>query len=128
MCLMQGWVIIHDTVPLIELARTLATRLKWDARVVEIESNNDERLLICQKPFFKRQTSWFWVFQKETEKLDHSIGIHFAMLLMIIRLHHRMEDSKIFEQTERGKQNTEERNQTTFQWIPHKSCEAVRFT
>ncbi|KDP41393.1 hypothetical protein JCGZ_15800 [Jatropha curcas] len=53
----EGWVIIHDTAPLIESARALATRLKWDARVVEIESNSDERLLICQKPFFKRQAS-----------------------------------------------------------------------
>ncbi|KAJ9146445.1 hypothetical protein P3X46_028712 [Hevea brasiliensis] len=53
----EGWVIIHDAAPLIELARALTTRLKWDARVVEIESNSDERLLICQKPFFKRQAS-----------------------------------------------------------------------
>ncbi|XP_015882237.3 probable pectin methyltransferase QUA2 [Ziziphus jujuba] len=51
----EGWVIIHDRAPLIESARTLTTRLKWDARVVEIESTSDERLLICQKPFFKRQ-------------------------------------------------------------------------
>lgn len=51
----EGWVIIRDTAPLIESARTTITRLKWDARVVEVESNSDERLLICQKPFFKRQ-------------------------------------------------------------------------
>ncbi|KAF2291563.1 hypothetical protein GH714_025651 [Hevea brasiliensis] len=31
----EGWVIIHDAAPLIELARALTTRLKWDARVVE---------------------------------------------------------------------------------------------
>ncbi|XP_021284167.1 probable pectin methyltransferase QUA2 [Herrania umbratica] len=53
----EGWVIIHDTAPLIESARVLTTRLKWDARVVETESNSEERLLICQKPFFKRQAS-----------------------------------------------------------------------
>lgn len=53
--LLQGWVIIQDRAPLVESARALTTRLKWDARVVEIESNSDERLLICQKPFFKRQ-------------------------------------------------------------------------
>ncbi|KAJ4701351.1 S-adenosyl-L-methionine-dependent methyltransferases superfamily protein [Melia azedarach] len=54
----EGWVIIRDTASLIESARALTTtRLKWDARVVEIESNSDERLLICQKPFFKRQAS-----------------------------------------------------------------------
>ncbi|KAF9618522.1 hypothetical protein IFM89_002217 [Coptis chinensis] len=27
----EGWVILHDTAPLIETARALATRLKWDA-------------------------------------------------------------------------------------------------
>lgn len=53
----EGWVIIRDTAPLIESARALTTRLKWDARVIETESNSDERLLICQKPFFKRQAS-----------------------------------------------------------------------
>ncbi|XP_027363121.1 probable pectin methyltransferase QUA2 [Abrus precatorius] len=50
----EGWVIIRDTVPLIESARALTTRLKWDARVVEIASDSDQRLLVCQKPFFKR--------------------------------------------------------------------------
>ncbi|KAL9449975.1 hypothetical protein AB3S75_011834 [Citrus x aurantiifolia] len=53
----EGWVIIRDTARLIESARALTTRLKWDARVIEIERNSDERLLICQKPFFKRQAS-----------------------------------------------------------------------
>ncbi|KAK2984858.1 hypothetical protein RJ640_006607 [Escallonia rubra] len=53
----EGWVILRDTVAHIESARTLTARLKWDARVVEIESNSDERLLICQKPFFKRQAN-----------------------------------------------------------------------
>lgn len=51
----EGWVILHDTVPLIEMARTLAAQLKWEARVVEIASNNEEKLLVCQKPFFKIQ-------------------------------------------------------------------------
>lgn len=53
----EGWVILRDIAPLIESARALTTRLKWDARVIEIESNSDERLLICQKPFFKRQST-----------------------------------------------------------------------
>ncbi|KAK7351188.1 hypothetical protein VNO77_10456 [Canavalia gladiata] len=53
----EGWVIIRDTVPLIESARALTRRLRWDARVVEIESDSDQRLLICQKPFFKRQAN-----------------------------------------------------------------------
>ncbi|XP_058086646.1 probable pectin methyltransferase QUA2 [Magnolia sinica] len=51
----EGWIILHDTAPLIEAARALATQLKWDARMVQIESNSDERLLICQKPFIKKQ-------------------------------------------------------------------------
>uniref|UniRef100_M1D401 S-adenosylmethionine-dependent methyltransferase n=1 Tax=Solanum tuberosum TaxID=4113 RepID=M1D401_SOLTU len=55
-CMLQGWVILRDTVPLIELARSHAARLKWDARVIEVESS-DEKLLICQKPFSRRQAS-----------------------------------------------------------------------
>ncbi|KAL8131130.1 putative pectin methyltransferase QUA2 [Apium graveolens] len=50
----EGWIILRDTTALIESARSLAPLLKWEARVVEIESNSDERLLVCQKPFFKR--------------------------------------------------------------------------
>ncbi|KAL6962747.1 putative pectin methyltransferase qua2 [Sarracenia purpurea var. burkii] len=53
----EGWVILRDSASLVETARTLATRLKWDARVIEIESNSNDRLLICQKPFFKRQAN-----------------------------------------------------------------------
>ena len=49
--------IIRDRAPLIETARALTAGLKWDARVIEMESNSDERLLICQKPFFKRQAN-----------------------------------------------------------------------
>lgn len=51
---MQGWVILRDAAHLIQTARVLATQLRWEARVVEIESNSDERLLICQKPFIKK--------------------------------------------------------------------------
>ncbi|KAK8677938.1 hypothetical protein V6N13_143457 [Hibiscus sabdariffa] len=53
----EGWVIIHDMAPLIKKARALTVQLKWDARVIEVESNSDERLLICQKPFFKKQAT-----------------------------------------------------------------------
>nr|GLL39629.1 probable pectin methyltransferase QUA2 isoform X1 [Ipomoea trifida] len=53
----EGWFILRDTVPLVELARTHAARLKWDARVAEIESTSDEKLLVCQKPFIRRQAS-----------------------------------------------------------------------
>ncbi|KAE9595952.1 hypothetical protein Lal_00031025 [Lupinus albus] len=53
----EGWVIIRDTVPLIESARVLITQLKWEARVIEIESDNDQKLLISQKPFYKKQAN-----------------------------------------------------------------------
>ncbi|PKA59468.1 putative pectin methyltransferase QUA2 [Apostasia shenzhenica] len=51
----EGWVIVHDSVSLINSARLVATQLKWDSRIVGLEGNNDEKLLICQKPFFRRQ-------------------------------------------------------------------------
>uniref|UniRef100_A0A5B7BPP0 Methyltransferase n=1 Tax=Davidia involucrata TaxID=16924 RepID=A0A5B7BPP0_DAVIN len=51
----EGWVILRDTASLIESARLLTARLKWEARIVEIETNSNERILICQKPFIKRQ-------------------------------------------------------------------------
>ncbi|KAM0005284.1 putative S-adenosyl-L-methionine-dependent methyltransferase [Helianthus debilis subsp. tardiflorus] len=53
----EGWVILRDTSSLIEAARTITTRLKWEARVVEIESNSDEKLLVCQKPLIRRQSN-----------------------------------------------------------------------
>ncbi|XP_006853194.2 probable pectin methyltransferase QUA2 [Amborella trichopoda] len=49
----EGWVILRDTTLSIEAGRTLAAQMRWDARVVELE-NNEERLLICQKPFIKK--------------------------------------------------------------------------
>ncbi|EOA33524.1 hypothetical protein CARUB_v10019895mg [Capsella rubella] len=53
----EGWVIIRDTTLLVEKARALVTQLKWEARVIEVESSSDQRLLICQKPLTKRQQS-----------------------------------------------------------------------
>ncbi|KAK9713471.1 hypothetical protein RND81_06G029700 [Saponaria officinalis] len=47
----EGWVIFRDTPSTIDLARLLATRLRWDARIIEIEANSDVKILICQKPF-----------------------------------------------------------------------------
>ncbi|XP_076903572.1 putative pectin methyltransferase QUA2 [Bidens hawaiensis] len=55
----EGWVILRDTSSLIEAARTITARLKWEARVVEIESNSDEKLLVCQKPLIRRRSSLF---------------------------------------------------------------------
>ncbi|XP_020575868.1 probable pectin methyltransferase QUA2 [Phalaenopsis equestris] len=51
----EGWVIVHDSAPLVELLRSVITQMRWEARMVEIEANKDERLLICQKPFFRKQ-------------------------------------------------------------------------
>uniref|UniRef100_A0A1J3EDY1 Methyltransferase n=1 Tax=Noccaea caerulescens TaxID=107243 RepID=A0A1J3EDY1_NOCCA len=52
----EGWVIIRDTAQLVETARALTTQLKWEARVIEVESSSEQRLLICQKPLTKRQS------------------------------------------------------------------------
>lgn len=50
----EGWVIIYDKTPLIEGLRPVAAQLKWEARVVEMEANKDERLLVCQKTFLRQ--------------------------------------------------------------------------
>ncbi|KAJ0974991.1 hypothetical protein J5N97_016956 [Dioscorea zingiberensis] len=51
----EGWVIFHDTAPLIETARSVTTQLKWDTRMMDADSSSDEKILICQKPFFRKQ-------------------------------------------------------------------------
>ncbi|KAI3807771.1 hypothetical protein L1987_23705 [Smallanthus sonchifolius] len=53
----EGWVILRDTTPLIESARIITSGLKWEARVIEVESNNDEKLLVCQKPLIRSQAN-----------------------------------------------------------------------
>ncbi|KAL2559437.1 putative methyltransferase PMT5 [Forsythia ovata] len=47
----EGWIIISDKVGLIEKARALATQLRWEARVIDLQNGSDQRLLLCQKPF-----------------------------------------------------------------------------
>ncbi|KAG0471638.1 hypothetical protein HPP92_016184 [Vanilla planifolia] len=51
----EGWVIIRDTTSLVEAVRSVSAQLKWEARLIEIDGNKDEKLLVCQKPFFKKQ-------------------------------------------------------------------------
>ncbi|KAK9096430.1 hypothetical protein Sjap_021927 [Stephania japonica] len=51
----EGWLILRDTTPLIEIGRTLGAKLRWDVRIVEIETNSIEKLLICQKPLLRKQ-------------------------------------------------------------------------
>ncbi|KAJ0694753.1 putative sterol 24-C-methyltransferase [Helianthus annuus] len=53
----EGWVILRDTTSLIQSARAITAGLRWEARVVEIESNNDEKLLVCQKPLIRSQAN-----------------------------------------------------------------------
>uniref|UniRef100_A0A0C9RVR4 Methyltransferase n=1 Tax=Wollemia nobilis TaxID=56998 RepID=A0A0C9RVR4_9CONI len=50
----EGWVVLRDEVQKIEEARSIAAQLRWDARIVELEDDNDERLLVCQKPFVRK--------------------------------------------------------------------------
>ncbi|KAL0336496.1 UNVERIFIED_CONTAM: putative methyltransferase PMT5 [Sesamum radiatum] len=50
----EGWIIISDKLGPVEIARTLATQLRWEARVIDLQNGSDERLLVCQKPFVRK--------------------------------------------------------------------------
>eukprot|EP00252_Welwitschia_mirabilis_P011501 TRINITY_DN25766_c0_g1_i1.p1 TRINITY_DN25766_c0_g1~~TRINITY_DN25766_c0_g1_i1.p1 ORF type:complete len:696 (+),score=119.74 TRINITY_DN25766_c0_g1_i1:624-2711(+) len=50
----EGWVVLRDEVQKIEEARAITTQLRWDARIVELEDDNEQRLLVCQKQFVKK--------------------------------------------------------------------------
>ncbi|KAL2344626.1 hypothetical protein Fmac_005911 [Flemingia macrophylla] len=50
----EGWVILSDTVGAIEMARMLATQVRWEARIIDLLNGSDQRLLVCQKPFVKK--------------------------------------------------------------------------
>ncbi|KAJ1395890.1 S-adenosyl-L-methionine-dependent methyltransferase [Sesbania bispinosa] len=50
----EGWVILSDTLGTIEMARTVATQVRWEARVIDLQNGSDQRLLVCQKPFVKK--------------------------------------------------------------------------
>ncbi|QCD82623.1 S-adenosyl-L-methionine-dependent methyltransferase [Vigna unguiculata] len=50
----EGWVILSDTMGAIEMARMVATQVRWEARVIDLQNGSDQRLLICQKPFVKK--------------------------------------------------------------------------
>ncbi|KAL8533659.1 hypothetical protein ACS0TY_009890 [Phlomoides rotata] len=50
----EGWVIMSDKVDHIEKTRTLVTRLRWEARVIDLRDGSDQRLLVCQKPFLRK--------------------------------------------------------------------------
>uniref|UniRef100_A0A2P2L920 Methyltransferase n=1 Tax=Rhizophora mucronata TaxID=61149 RepID=A0A2P2L920_RHIMU len=50
----EGWVVISDKLGAIEKARTLATQIHWEARVINLQNGSDQRLLVCQKPFVRK--------------------------------------------------------------------------
>ncbi|KAL6011989.1 hypothetical protein ACLOJK_002456 [Asimina triloba] len=50
----EGWVILRDKTRVIEKAYTFAAQNRWDARVIALQDDNDQQLLVCQKPFLKK--------------------------------------------------------------------------
>ncbi|CAJ1931929.1 unnamed protein product [Sphenostylis stenocarpa] len=50
----EGWVILSDSMRIIEMARTLATQVRWEARVIDLQNGSGQRLLVCRKPFLKK--------------------------------------------------------------------------
>ncbi|CAK8577306.1 unnamed protein product [Lathyrus sativus] len=50
----EGWIILSDTVGTIEMVRTLAAQVRWEARIIDLQNGSDQRLLVCQKPFLKK--------------------------------------------------------------------------
>ncbi|KAL5055246.1 hypothetical protein RYX36_035928 [Vicia faba] len=50
----EGWIILSDSVGTIEMVRTLATQVRWEARIIDLQNGSDQRLLVCQKPFLKK--------------------------------------------------------------------------
>lgn len=50
----EGWVIVSDKLEPIEKARSLATQIRWEARVIDLQNGSDQRLLVCQKPFLRK--------------------------------------------------------------------------
>ncbi|EXC22074.1 putative methyltransferase PMT5 [Morus notabilis] len=50
----EGWVVLSDKMGTIEMARMLATQVRWEARVIDLQNGSDQRLLVCQKPFLRK--------------------------------------------------------------------------
>jgi hypothetical protein len=51
--MVQGWVILRDEVTLIQDARAVANQMRWESRMIEVLGNKQQRLLVCQKTFWK---------------------------------------------------------------------------
>ncbi|KAJ0494109.1 putative S-adenosyl-L-methionine-dependent methyltransferase [Helianthus annuus] len=50
----EGWVVLSDKLGPIEDARVITTQIRWEARVIDLENDSDQRLLVCQKPFVRK--------------------------------------------------------------------------
>ncbi|KAJ9549226.1 hypothetical protein OSB04_021769 [Centaurea solstitialis] len=50
----EGWVVLSDKLGAIENTRMMATQIRWEARVIDLENGSDQRLLVCQKPFVRK--------------------------------------------------------------------------
>ncbi|XP_031399830.1 probable methyltransferase PMT5 isoform X2 [Punica granatum] len=50
----EGWIVLCDKVRAIEMARTFASQIRWEARVIDLQNGSDQRLLVCQKPFVRK--------------------------------------------------------------------------
>lgn len=46
--------VLSDNVGAVEMARTHATQIRWEARVIDPQNGSDQRLLVCQKPFLRK--------------------------------------------------------------------------
>ncbi|CAM6106613.1 unnamed protein product [Calypogeia fissa] len=49
----EGWVFLRDEATLIEDARAVANQMRWESRIIEVLGDKDQRLLVCQKIFWK---------------------------------------------------------------------------
>ncbi|XP_076953575.1 putative methyltransferase PMT5 [Bidens hawaiensis] len=50
----EGWVVLSDDAGSIEKARSIATQIRWEARVIDLENGSDQRILVSQKPFVRK--------------------------------------------------------------------------
>ncbi|KAJ0865773.1 putative S-adenosyl-L-methionine-dependent methyltransferase [Helianthus annuus] len=50
----EGWVVLSDEARSIEKARSIATQIRWEARVIDLENGSNQRILVCQKPFVRK--------------------------------------------------------------------------
>lgn len=49
----EGWVFFRDEATVIEDARAVANQMRWESRMIEVLGDKEQRLLVCQKTFWK---------------------------------------------------------------------------